>query len=70
MSVVKFPASTNLSPEQAIDSAKQDADNLKQVLIIGFDDDERLYVRSSKMVNAKALWLLKVAELELLGFGN
>lgn len=61
MSNVTFmPASTNFTPEQALSSAKNC--KLKEVLIIGYDEDDQLVIRSSKMDRADALWMIKEAE--------
>ncbi len=53
--VLLLPASTTFTVNRALDSAKQ-AD-LKEVLIIGTDEQDFLYVRSSRMTCKEALWL-------------
>lgn len=55
--VISMPASTSFTPEQALESAKSVA--LTDVLIIGYDADGSLFVRSSKLTRAEALFLLE-----------
>ena len=57
--VLSFPASTTALPEQALASALSyaEAGRLQDVLIVGYDDDGDLYVRSSRMDRKDALWL-------------
>ncbi len=57
--VAHLPASTSFSPEQALHSALQFADNgeLKEVIVVGTLDDGSLLVRSSAMARRDALWL-------------
>jgi L-ascorbate metabolism protein UlaG (beta-lactamase superfamily) len=56
-----LPATTTMTPEQALDSAKRL--EYKDVLIIGYDDDGELLIRSSRMSRSDALWLLESAKL-------
>jgi hypothetical protein len=63
--VVPLPASTTLTPEQALASAAGLC--LKDVLIIGYDSDGDFTVRSSRMSRMDALWLAKLAERWALG---
>jgi hypothetical protein len=65
--IVKFPASSSMNVEQALNSALQNAGELEHVLIIGVYPDEQLFIRSSRMNNADALWMIKQAELDTLG---
>lgn len=58
--VVGLPASVNYTPEQALQSALK-AD-LTDVMIIGYDKDNDLFVRSSKMTRAEGLFMVKKAE--------
>lgn len=67
MSVAKLPASNNMTVEQALNSALLDADELKEVMIIGTKTNGEHYRRSSKIFKRDVLWLLKEAELDLLG---
>lgn len=59
--VIGFPASANFTSEQALASAGQF--QLREVIIIAYDEDGMLMVRSSKMDRKEALWLIKMAEL-------
>lgn len=63
--VTGMPPSTSYTPEQALDSAKQLAPT--DVLVIGYDADGDLLIRSSRMDRKDALWLLKVAERHVFG---
>ena len=38
----------------------------KEILILGYDKDDDLYVISSKMDSKDALWMLRNAEMEIL----
>jgi hypothetical protein len=58
--VIDLPASTNYSPEQALNSALK-AD-LTDVMVIGYDQDGDLFVRSSRMTRAEGLFMVKRAE--------
>lgn len=57
--VLDFPATTTFQPEHALKSALDMATNglLTDVLVVGYDDDGCLVVRSSAMSRAEALWL-------------
>ncbi|WAX22412.1 hypothetical protein P6F34_gp63 [Pseudomonas phage MiCath] len=50
-----LPASQHFQPEQALDSTKQM--NPQDVLIVGYDEDGDLFIRSSHMKVPEALWL-------------
>ena len=59
--VFRMPASTTLTVDQALDSAKND--KLTDVLIAGYDEDGVLCIRSSRMTCAEALFLaIKMAQ--------
>ena len=58
--VIKLPASTNYTAEQALQSALQLS--LTDVLVIGYDVDGDLVVRSSKLTRAEGLFMVKKAE--------
>lgn len=60
MNVIALPASTNFTPEQALESAK--SMDLTDVLIVGYDKDGVLAVRSSRMTCAEAVFLLGKAK--------
>ena len=51
--IINLPASENFSPAQALDSAKKIS--LEDVLIIGYDKEGELVVRSSRMTRKDAL---------------
>lgn len=57
--VVAFPATDTMTPEQALLSALEFAknDNMQDVLVVGYDGDGELIVRSSRMDRKDALWL-------------
>ena len=54
MNVIALPASTNFTAEQALESAK--------ALIVGYDKEETLVIRSSRMTCAEAVFLLEKAK--------
>lgn len=58
--IVELPASVNYTPEQALASALK-AD-LTDVIVLGYDQDGDLFVRSSKMTRAEGLFMVKRAE--------
>lgn len=53
--VFRLPPSTTFTPDQALHAAI--ADELTDVLIGGYDKDGQLYIRSSRMTCAEALFL-------------
>ena len=65
MSVAKLPAATTYTVEQALNDAKQMG--LEDVLILGYDVDGALVVRSSRMTKERAMFLIKLGELHTLG---
>lgn len=62
--VIALPASTAFSPEQALQSALEftRTDNITDVLVIGYDNDGVLIIRSSRMSRADALFMLEKAK--------
>jgi hypothetical protein len=58
--VIALPASTNFKPHQALESALQ-FEGLTDVLVIAYDADGDLLIRSSHMTRAEALFLLEKA---------
>jgi len=68
--VLAFPATTTMTPKQALLSALELAnnDNLQDVLVVGYDGDGDLLVRSSRMDRKDALWLSE--QLRLYALGN
>ena len=57
--VTALPASTNYTAEQALQSALQA--ELTDVMIIGYDFEGELFVRSSKMTRAEGLFMTEKA---------
>ena len=59
-----------MTPQQALFSALEFAnnDNLKDVLVVGYDGDGELIIRSSRMDRRDALWLSE--QLRLYALGN
>lgn len=67
--VRELPASTTMTPKQALLSALGFAenDNLTEVVIVGYDKDGDLLVRSSRMNRESALWLAEMLRQHALG---
>lgn len=63
--VLPFPAATTMTPQQALDSAK--ALEPMDVLVIGYDQNGELLVRSSRMDRKDALWLVEAAKRYVTG---
>jgi hypothetical protein len=60
--VIALPASTNFKPEQALKSAQDMGEQITDVLVVGYDAEGALFVRSSHMSRAEALFLLEKAK--------
>lgn len=58
-------AHDRMSVEQVINSAA--GMDLSDVMILGYDKDNELVVRSSEMDRANALWMIEKAKLHALG---
>lgn len=58
--VIELPASTNYTAEQALHSALKAG--LTDVMVIGYDEDGDLFVRSSKMTRAEGLFMAEKAK--------
>ena len=58
--VISLPASTNYTAEQALQTALQM--ELTDVMIIGYDFEGELFVRSSKMTRAEGLFMAEKAK--------
>jgi hypothetical protein len=60
--ITALPAATTFTPKQALLSAMDfvDNDNLQDVLIVGYDGEGELMVRSSRMDRKDALWLAEL----------
>jgi len=66
MAIVSFfriPLSTNMTVEQALHSALVDAKdgNIQDVIIIGYDENGELYIRSSELNCAQAMFMANKA---------
>ncbi len=62
--ILTLPPSSNYTPQQALEHSI--SLDLQDVLVVGYDQEGFLKVRSSKMTRAEVLWLLKQAELHTL----
>lgn len=62
--VIALPASNSFTPEQALRSALELVrfDILTDVLVIGYDSDGVLIIRSSKMSRCDAIFMLEKAK--------
>jgi len=58
--IIKLPASTTLTVEQALSSSLHA--ELDEVLIVGRHTDGDLFIRSSKMDVKTAFWLAELAK--------
>jgi hypothetical protein len=67
--IIALPASVNYTPEQALLSALEfaRADNLTDVMVIGYDANGVLVIRSSKMTRADGLFMVEKAKQWTLG---
>jgi len=63
--VTKLPPSTTFTVDQALDDTKQM--RLNDVLILGYDNDDVLFVRSSRMTKAEALFLIELGKMHTMG---
>jgi hypothetical protein len=60
--VIALPASKNFQPDQALKSAMDMGVRLTDVLVVGYDKDGVLFVRSSRLSRAEALFMLEKAK--------
>ena len=60
--VIELPASAHYTADQAIASLEHRRGELTDILIVAYDSDGHLYVRSSHMTRAEALFLLEQAK--------
>lgn len=62
--VISLPASVNYTPEQALLSALDMCreGRLTDVMVLGYDEDGDLFVRSSKMTRAEGLFMAEKAK--------
>lgn len=65
--VYHLQPTTTMTVEQALASVVKEQDQLSDVLIVGYNLEGELYVRSSRLDRAKALWLAKMLEKWCLG---
>ena len=70
--IIALPASVNFTPEQALLSALEFAreDNLTDVMVIGYDANGVLIIRSSRMSRADGLFMVEKARQWTLGGGG
>lgn len=63
--IFTFPPTDTMTPEQALQSALQFAEQegLQSCVIVGYDNDDYLFVRSSRMDRKFALWLAEQLRL-------
>lgn len=59
-------AHTNMTVDQALNYVLKE--NLSDVMIIGYDSNEELVIRSSHMSRSEALWLVEHAKQHVLDF--
>jgi L-ascorbate metabolism protein UlaG (beta-lactamase superfamily) len=59
-----LPASSTMTAEQALDSMKHLEP--KDVVVIAYDEDGDLLIRSSRLVRRDALWMLEVAKIHIM----
>lgn len=61
--LIRLPPTSTMTAEQALESALTDAHDgyLQDVLIIGYDSDGDLFVRSSRLTCAEAFFLASKA---------
>ncbi len=62
MSISNLPVSTTMTVEQALASVQKQTKDLKKVIVVGQYEDGDLFIHSSRMTCAEALWLIKRAE--------
>ena len=58
--LIELDSNSNLSPIELL--ARYQRMNLKQVLIIGRDEDGDVYMGSNRIPKAETLWLLEIAK--------
>lgn len=61
--VISLPAHTNMTVEQCLHLSTREsgADGWQDVMVLAYDEEEKLVVRSSHMSRKDALWLLMAA---------
>jgi len=70
--VISLPASTNFTPKLALKSALDLTEEglIEDVLIVGFDNEGALFIRSSRMSRSDALFMLEKAKDWAMNGGN
>ena len=66
--ITELPPHENMSVNQVLDSIKRK--DLKKVLVIGIDDDDKLITRASKMTISEAVYFLELAKYGLMENSN
>jgi hypothetical protein len=66
--IAELPPHENMSVNQVLDHIKRK--DLKKVLVIGIDEDDKLITRSSKMTISEAVYFLELAKYGLMEVGN
>ena len=66
--IAELPPHENMSVNQVLDHIKRK--DLKMVLVIGIDEDDKLITRSSKMTISEAVYFLELAKYGLMEVGN
>ena len=61
--LIRLPPTTTMNAEQALQSALADAEtkHLMDVLIVGYDEDGDLYIRSSRLTCSEAFFMANKA---------
>lgn len=62
MSISQFPVASTLTPDQALATSTKQASQFKKLIIVAEYEDGDLFIQSSRMSHAEALWLVKRAE--------
>tara|TARA_R110000868_G_scaffold404651_1_gene683041 strand:- start:768 stop:980 length:213 start_codon:yes stop_codon:yes gene_type:complete len=66
--ITELPPHENMSVNQVLDHIKRK--DLKKVLVIGIDEDDKLITRSSKMTISEAVYFLELAKYGLMENSN
>ena len=62
--IAELPPHENMSVNQVLDHIKRK--DLKKVLVIGIDEDDKLITRASKMTISEAVYFLELAKYGLM----
>jgi hypothetical protein len=66
--IIGFPATTTFTPDQALASAAQLEP--QDVLVVGYDKDGDLIIRSSRMSLQDSLWLCEMLKKHIMDAAN